>query len=163
MITQGRTPIERLLQAFEAHAEAEQDSIAEERRLAASLQPSDATTALLLNQVVADEERHHELLARMAASLADSIRWSHSTGGLPEDVTQARGHPEPEVVRSVRKLLQEEREGIRAMRRLARETSDLYGGLFTLLLNSVIADSRKHEMLLRFVLRRLEEQNRADK
>ena len=57
---------------------------------------------------------------------------------------------------AIRLCIRHERESHREQRRFARQVSNLHGGLFALLLKYMALDSKKHEEVLRFVLRRLQ-------
>jgi len=46
------------------------------------------------------------------------------------------------------------------MRDLAKHASGLYGGVFSLLLETMARDSEKHERIMRFILQRLSDSRR---
>jgi hypothetical protein len=92
----------------------------------------------------------------MAARLRDTLQWTHSpeaipTRGLPLD---AEGG---ELLAPVREYARQEREGARQARELAKQQRGLYNGLFELLLETMAADSEKHERILSFIARRIQE------
>ncbi len=66
-----------------------------------------------------------------------------------------------EIRAAVARLIEEEKTGAQALRRLAQEERELDGGLGALLLEMMAMDSDKHARLLRFVQRRLEARVRA--
>jgi rubrerythrin len=143
----------RLLRILEAHEAAEADSLSTYRELAG--QGDDPVVALLLQMLIADEDRHHDLLRRMAATIRDGVYWTRSPEALPGPARNVGGGRE-KLAAAVRELAQQERESARHFGRLARENRDLSDGLFALLLDTMARDSEKHERILRFVLRRLE-------
>ncbi|HZS00739.1 MAG TPA: ferritin family protein [Chloroflexota bacterium] len=148
------TPLDRLLAAFERHITSEADTVVAYRELAEST--ADPVIAMLMRQVVDDEERHHALLRSMAARLRDTLDWTRSPEAIP-----TRGRPSEaearELLDEVRAFARQERDGARQARELARQQSGLYDGLFTLLLDTMAADSEKHERILEFVARRLDQ------
>jgi rubrerythrin len=144
---------ERLLSIVESHAAAEQDSLDEYRRMAD--ETGDPVVRLLMRMVLEDEERHHQLLAGMASSLRDALQWTQSAGALP-----AGAPPEslssPALLAATRARIQEEQEGVRHFKNLAKRQARVADGLFSLLLETLAMDSQKHERILRFVLKRAE-------
>ena len=149
----GRAPVERLLDVFQSHVTREADTLEAYRQLAEST--PDPAVALLLRLVLEDEERHHDLLKRMAASLRDAMHWSHSPEALPSGAGPRRGATEG-LVADMRRFIQEEREGTRQLREMARRSRLDDDGLWSLLLETMAADSEKHERILRFVLKRMQ-------
>jgi hypothetical protein len=150
----GDSPLDRLLGVFERHITAEADTVAAYRQLAET--SADPVVALLMGQVVGDEDRHHGLLRSMAARLRDTLQWTHSPDALP-----VRGTPPEaeagELLRTVREFASQEREGARQARELAKQQDGLYDGLFALLLETMAADSEKHERILSYIARRIQE------
>jgi len=152
------TPLNRLLRVFEAHTAAETDTLVEYRRLAES--SPDPTIALLMQLVLEDEERHHGLLARMSSRLHDALDWTHTADALPTDKAPAVNDRTAAVTRTatlaaIREFARHEREGAHQLREIAKQQRDLYGGLFSLILQIMAMDSEKHETILRFIDQRL--------
>jgi rubrerythrin len=149
---------ERLLRAIEGHVRGETSALAHYERLATVA--DDPAVELVMRLVLEDEERHHGLLARIAASLRDALYWTHSHDALPSSVTP--GEPLPrEWLTLVRALVAEERHGARALRELATRERGINDGLDSLLLEMMALDSEKHARLLQFVERRLERRSPA--
>jgi rubrerythrin len=150
----AESPLDRLLAVFERHISAEADTVAAYRQLAET--SADPVIGLLMGQVVADEDRHHGLLRGMAARLRDTLQWTHSSEALP--IRGTAGEAEAgELLRSVREFARQEREGARQARELAKQQAGLYDGLFALLLETMAADSEKHERILSYIARRIQE------
>jgi rubrerythrin len=139
----------RLVDAFEAHVAAEADSVASYRRLAHS---SDPVVALLIGLVLEDEERHHALQQQIVTRLRDALRWTHSPDALPVD-GQVTGDTAA-AVEALLSFIQHEQQSASRFREMAERNADLYKGLVSVLLETMAADSEKHERLLRFILRR---------
>jgi rubrerythrin len=146
------SPLVRLLAAFDTHVESETDTIAGYRQLAETT--PDPLVALLMHLVLEDEVRHHQLVERMSARLRDSLEWTHSPQALPAG-GEAPDAATAEALAAVQGFLHHEQEGARHLRQLAKQSSDLYSGLFELLLDSMARDSEKHARILEFVRRRL--------
>ncbi len=144
---------ERLLHAVETHTELEAESLAAYRHLADT--SPDPVVRILLRLILEDEVRHHGLLQRIVASLGDSLDWTQSGEALPADLPP-RNAETVRTMEAIRLCIRHERESHREQRRFARQVSKLHGGLFALLLEYMALDSKKHEEVLRFVLRRLQ-------
>lgn len=148
-------PLDRLLAAFETHIQAETDTLLAYRKLAETT--PDPLVALLMQLVLEDEERHHQLVERMSARLRDSLEWTRSPNALPSPA-ESGAPATAEALTAVRGFLRHEQEGTRHLRQLAKQSSDLYDGVFELLLNVMAMDSEKHARILEFVQRRLAQQ-----
>lgn len=150
------SPLEQLQQAIEAHVTAERDSLQGYREIAE--RDPDPIVRLLLQLVLDDELRHHELLRRIAARLRDDIEWRQSDDALPSAGALRAPRSAAEIAR-VSEYVREERSGARHLHDIARRFGDMHQGVISLLLDSMARDSEKHERILRFVLRRLTSQS----
>ena len=146
----ANSPYELLLSALQSHTANETKGLAEYRRIAQT--SSDPVVRLLMDLVLEDEERHHVLMERLAARLRDDLLWTHSSEALPtsHDETVSPTREEWEAIRS---LVYQEQDGIRHLRALDVQSEGLYEGLPSLLLETMIMDSEKHERILRFIFR----------
>src|SRR5262245_9808427 len=140
--------VERLLEAVEAHARAEQDALGLYQRVAD--QSGDPIVALVMQLILDDEQRHHTLLGRMATSLRNALEWRSEPGALPSGNEPPRGI-HAELLETTRELIKEEHDGARYLRKLAGGQRGLNAGLATVLLEMMALDSEKHAYLLRFV------------
>lgn len=145
---------ERLLLLFEAHTAAEADTLATYRRLVEA--SGDSLTGFIVRLIIDDEERHHELLDRMIVSLRRAQLGTFWPQVMPTDTAPPWAELD-ELIATTRARIREERRGISELRRIARQDDRLYSGLFAVLLQTMIRDSEKHELLLRFLLKRLED------
>jgi rubrerythrin len=109
----------------------------------------------MMDLVIEDEDRHHDLLRRMAARLRNDIEATSEAGALPYTRSE-KGRWAKEIAGLVEDYARDEIAGSREMRRLARECRSLYDGMLGLLLDTMADDSEKHERILRFILKRLE-------
>ncbi|GAC1315419.1 MAG: hypothetical protein NVSMB2_06950 [Chloroflexota bacterium] len=150
----------RLLDAVERHATAEAESLGHYRYLAD--QSEDPVVALIMRLILDDEDRHHSLLKRIATTLRDALNWTYSADALPDGgaAHTTDGSRQRELVALCRLLIEEERTGAQALRRLADHGHGLGGGLDELLLDMMAMDSEKHARLLHFVQKRLEARER---
>jgi rubrerythrin len=142
------------------HATLEAEALGSYEHLAEA--SHDPVIALVMRLILEDEERHHGLLKRISTTLRDALNWTYSPGALPRSNTNAT--PEAEDLSALaRVLINEEKTGAQALRRLAYREKGLGSGLDSLLLEMMAMDSDKHARLLQFVQRRLDARARANK
>jgi rubrerythrin len=149
----GPSPYEELVQAIAGHIDGETSAIKEYAALAEHT--PDPVVALLVRLVLDDEARHHALLERIAATLADGRSMAHAISALPSAAPVAEADPRATLA-SVRRFINDERADAHQLRDLARRSHRLDDGLEELLLELMAIDSGKHERIMRFVLQRLE-------
>jgi hypothetical protein len=147
----GESLSERLLRSMRIHVEEENESVQAHKAVIAAT--DDPAVKLLLNVVLEDEERHHGLLQRMAESFHEELTGVYSSGALPSGTGTK---PSAEAIETVKTSLQKEHDGVHKMRQIAEGNKALYGGLFSLLIETMVLDSQKHEHVLAFTLKRLE-------
>jgi len=144
---EGISPIERLLNEFEAHEAKEEQSIEIYRKTLGEM--ANPMTRFLLQMIVSDEEKHRAVVHAMVATLKGSLTWTKPAGSLEG------GDEAAEVNRRLRAATEEfiriEREGIKEYKTLLNESSGYYHGLFKVLIESMIRDSEKHVELLEFL------------
>ena len=141
------SPVERLLNEFEAH-EAKEDRALEVYKGSIAHMPS-PITRFLMQLIISDEEKHRALVHAMASTLRGSLNWTKPPDGLEgiADLSTMNGK-----VRAVtEELIHLEKDGIREYQTLVKESSGYYHGLFKVLLDSMIRDSEKHVELLQFL------------
>jgi hypothetical protein len=155
MPSRSESAQERFLRALDAHAAAEADSLGQYEALATST--GDPVVGLLMRFIVEDEQRHHRLLEQMATTLRNGLDWTHAPDTLPVGEVAEQEPDLSPAIETTRALIREEREGARFVRHLAHQEPRLYGGLYALILEMIGQDSAKHERLLHYVLKRLEE------
>ena len=143
---EGISPIERLLNEFEAH-EAKEDHALEFYKETLAHMPS-PLTRFLVQLIVSDEEKHRAVAHAMAATLKGSLNWTKPLGSLEGGVPSG---PVGELRQATDELLRLEKDGIREYKLLAKESSGYYNGLFKVLLDAMIRDSEKHVELLEFL------------
>jgi hypothetical protein len=144
---------ERLIRALEAHASAEAHDLATCEALAE--RTADPVLKLLMGLIVEDEQRHHSLLQSMVRRLQEEVEFVASPTALP--VADHEFGEDAEFAVTVRALIRDEHEGARHLRHIARQESQLYKGLYPLLLEVIARDSEKHATILRFLLQRIDD------
>ena len=147
------SPIERLLNEFEAHERKEEESLEQYRKLLGSM--PNPVTRFILQLIVTDEEKHRGVIHAMIATLRGSLLWSKPEGSL-EGMGDFAAHNE-QLRASTDAFIQLEKEGIRECKTLVKESSGYYHGVFKILLDSMIKDSEKHVELLEFLKEHLKE------
>lgn len=152
----GPSSVDRLLTTVDAHAQAEAGSLANYARLRDS---GDPVTALVLNLILEDEERHHTLLRRIGTSLHDALQWHVSADALPTGIEPMAAPAD--LAHTFKDLAQEEQSSVHHLQRVAHDLDNIHGGLDTLLLEMMAMDSQKHAHLLTFLQHRAEQQARA--
>jgi rubrerythrin len=149
----------QLLHAIDRHVASEADTADQYERLATH--SGDPAVTLVMRVIVDDEQRHHELLERIAATLRDALNWTHSTQSLPQSARTNSVTVDAELAAAARALIDEEKAGAAALRRLAQHEKSLDGDVEAILLEMMAIDSDKHARLLEFVRRRLAARSRA--
>jgi len=149
-----------LLNAIEHHASLESEALGQYEHMAEA--SGDPVIALVMRLILEDEERHHGLLKRISSTLRDALNWTYSSNALPR-ATAGDVATDEDLPALARALIDEEKTGAHALRRLAQREKGLGGGLDSLLLEMMAMDSEKHARLLTFVQRRLEARARAGK
>lgn len=142
---------ERLLMEFESHDVNEEEFIRAYREMAEK--SNDALIKFLLQLIITDEERHHEVMHAMASSLRGSISWTQSQDALP--ALGELGEEKGELLKLTADFIKLEKEGIKESKKLLKSTKGYYQGLFGLLVTTTIHDSEKHVEILDFLHRRL--------
>ena len=139
--------LDRLLEAIQSHEITEIDAVRFYRDLAR--ETSDPVVGSLLRMLVDDEEHHHRVLRAISMNLRAALSGDRDARMPPRDVPATAIDP-------LRKFARQERDGAAALRTLAGEAPDLFGGLFSLLLNLIALDGEKHQLILQFVVQELE-------
>jgi len=145
--------VEHLYGTIQRHIRAESDALVQYDRIAE--ESGDPVIALVMRLVLQDEERHHALLERIANSLRDALEWTHSPDALPTGQPYS-GERAASLASVTRELIEEERQGAKALRHLAHQERKIAEGLHSLLLEMMALDSDKHAHLLQFVEQRLQ-------
>ena len=149
---EGISPVERLLNEFEAHEAKEERSLEIYKKTLG--ETANPMTRFLLQMIVSDEEKHRAVIHAMVATLKGSLTWTKPAGSLEggDDVAEVSG----KLRAATEEMIRIEQEGIREYKTLLEESSGYYHGLFKILLDSMKRDSEKHVELLEFLKGSLE-------
>jgi hypothetical protein len=144
---EGISPVEKLLNEFEAH-EAKEEKALEFYRNTFAHMPN-PMTRFLMQLIISDEEKHRAVMHAMVATLKGSLTWTRPPGCLEGsgDVASMNG----KLREATEGFIRLEKEGIAEYKTLIGESSGYYHGLFKILLDSMIRDSEKHIELLQFL------------
>jgi rubrerythrin len=143
----GISPIERLLNEFEAHETKEEKSLEYYKKVLGDM--PNPMTRFLLQLIISDEEKHRAVIHAMVATLKGSLNWTQPAGSLEGGANSAAGNVE--LLAATEEFIQIEKDGIKDYKTLIGESSDYYHGLFKVLMDSMIRDSEKHIELLEFL------------
>lgn len=149
--------IQRLMNEFQAHAAHEERWLSSYQESAK--ETSDPLIRFLLGLVIADEERHHELTARMISKLKDELAWTRSTT-IPRRAGES-SETAKRLLTSVENFLDAERKAIKEYEGLKKQSQGLYRNAFALLYTTMIHDSRKHMEILKFLRLKLKAQRKS--
>ena len=141
------SPVERLLNEFEAHETKEEKSLEQYRTLMRGL-PNPATK-FILQLIISDEEKHRAVIHAMIATLRGSLTWTKPEGNLEgtADLPMLNGR----LRSSTEEFIELEKKGKKECKTLMKESSGYYHGVFKILLDSMMRDSEKHIELLEFL------------
>lgn len=148
--------VQRLMNEFQSHAAHEERWLSSYQEIAKeTINPQ---IRFLLGLIVADEERHHELTARMISKLKDELAWTRSAGIPPR--AGDSGEKTKRLLASVENFLDAEHKAIKEYERLKKESRGLYRDVFALLYATMIHDSHKHIAILKFLRLKLKDNRR---
>jgi len=144
--------MERLQSALESHVTQEGKFL---KIYAEAAEKHDSPLVkFILNLILADEETHHGVLRRVAAALDANLRWRTDGVEIPK-----LGKMNAAEIKRLRALtddfIAEEKHGIDQCKALMKMSDKCYGGLLTMLLGTIIHDSKKHMIMLRFMRKQL--------
>lgn len=144
---EGVSPVEKMLDAFEAH-ENKEESTLEFYKKALAHMPNPATR-FVMQLIISDEEKHRAVVHAMVATLKGSLTWTNPPESLEgaSDLASMDG----KLREATDDFIRLEKEGIREYKALVKESRGYYHGLFKILLDSMIRDSEKHVELLKYL------------
>lgn len=143
--------VQRLMNEFQSHARDEERWLSSYREIAE--ESTDPLTGFLLNLIVADEERHHKLMARMISKLEDELAWTSAKRTVRTGVES--GARRKRLLGAVERMVGAEQKGIQEYEHLKKASRNLRRDVFELLYGTMIRDSQKHMAILEFLRRRL--------
>ena len=144
---------------FQTHESDEARWLAIYQKLAHESQ--DPLIRFLLNLIIADETRHHEIICHIVSGLKDELAWTSSKTVATN--RRAREKGAKDFSETVERLLVVERDGIGEYEKLIKTTEGFHQDLFGMLCRTMIQDSLKHIGILDFLRLKLREQQRPAK
>ena len=141
------SPVERLLNEFEAHEAKEEKSIEQYRKVMGDL--PNPVARFIMQLIVSDEEKHRAVIRAMIATLKSSLNWRPIEGRLEGAAELANMNHRLRA--STEELIELEKQGIQECKTLMNESSGYYHGVFKVLVLSIVRDSEKHVELLGFL------------
>ena len=151
--------VQRLMHEFQTHESDEARWLAIYQKLAHESQ--DPLIRFLLNLIIADETRHHEIICHIVSGLKDELAWTSSKTVAAN--RRAREKGAKDFSETVERLLVVERDGIGEYEKLIKTTEGFHQDLFGMLCRTMIQDSLKHIGILDFLRLKLREQQRPAK
>lgn len=148
----GLSAVEKLMRTFEAH-EAEEKGFLDSYRAIVE-ECKDPMAAFLLNLIIRDEERHEAVVHAMAATIKGSLNWTEPAAAL-HGISQLDEEESRRLLPLTEEFIKEEKKSIKEYKKLVKTASDYYGGIFVLLLKTMLHDSEKHVMILEFLREKL--------
>lgn len=144
---EGISPIEKLLNEFEAHEAKEEHALDFYRQTLARM--PNPMTRFLMQLIISDEEKHRAVIHAMVSTLRGSLHWTRPPNSL--EGSGDRSDVNGKLAEVTDNLIRLEKEGISEYKNLVKESSGYYHGLFRILLDAMIRDSEKHVELLEFL------------
>lgn len=144
---EGISPVEKLLNSFEAH-EAKEDRSVEFYKKALAHMPN-PMTRFVMQLIVSDEEKHRAVVHAMVSTLKGSLNWSRPAASLAG--ASDPGGINGRLREATEEFIRLEKDGIREYKALMKESTGYYHGVFKILLDSMVRDSEKHVELLEFL------------
>ncbi len=149
--------VQHMMNEFKTHENDEAEWLKTYQKTAD--ETDDPLVRFLLSLIIADEERHHQIIDRMIARLKNDLAETR-----PEKIFQEKQGPAGKnagLRAALDRFLEVERNGIKEYERLSKASGGLGHDLFGLLCRTMVHDSMKHIGILDFLRRRLREPKSA--
>lgn len=141
---------EELYEHLTSHEENERDLFVEYQRTAEEAQS--AAFSYVMELIIEDELRHHQLFRDLASALKVDAEMRSEEPAVPR--LNGWGPDPRKIVECTKKLLDQEREDLTALRKLERHLRDFKDTtVWYLLVKLMEADTKKHIEALDFVRR----------
>jgi len=114
----------------------------------------------ILQLILTDEETHHGVLRRILSNIDSELSWTRSPEQLPT-LGEVGTADAARLIKLTDEFIAEEKHGIAQSKSLMKASKGLYGDLLGLLLRTIIHDSEKHLMMLRFIRKQLKKAHAA--
>lgn len=150
-----RSAFEKMVKQFFAHEKKEQKFLDEYRETVA--QHHNPLVKFLLQLIISDEEKHHNLVSTITSALQADLTGIHSGGVEVPTLGAISEEKREELLGLTAEFIAAEKETIVEYRALMKESQGCHMGLLVLLLKTIIHDSEKHLMILDFIDEKLRE------
>lgn len=148
---------QHLISEFKSHESDEAEWLKLYQKMAG--ESDDPAVRFLLGLIIADEERHHQIIDRMISRLKNDLTWTR-LDKVPQRKKVAA--PTNAALQSMlERFLEVERNGIEEYERLSKVSGGLGHDLFGVLCRTMVHDSAKHIGILEFLRLRLRESKNA--
>jgi len=151
VISDETSEVERLMREFESHERHETVFLQKYKEVLEKTH--NPLVKLLVELIVTDEEKHHEVLHAMTSTLKDSVTWTHLQSAI--EGLYNLGWEKNEILKVTEEFIHAEKKEVVEYRKLMRGSKRYYQGLFTLFLAAMIHDSEKHVEILEFLRKQL--------
>jgi hypothetical protein len=145
----GASPDTRaLVEVLARHGEDEGRLLGEYARLA---EGADGAVRYVVDLILQDEQRHHRVLVEIANAMA----WGPLQEGPARGIPSLWAHRDPLLLAYTRKLRRAEQQDRRHLRRLRRRLRPFADStLWSLMIDLMLLDTKKHITMLRFLERK---------
>jgi rubrerythrin len=148
----GISAVEQLMSQFEGHERQEMEFIERYKEIIDG--HPDALVKFLLQLIISDEEKHHSVVRSMASWLKGDLTWA-SADQRAANLGEITREEKEELLNLTSIFIKEENDTIREYKSIIDASKGYYGGLFTLLIETIVHDSQKHIKILKFLEKRL--------
>ncbi len=145
--------VEQLREALDAHREGEERFL--EQYSEAIHRHDSPLVKFILELIQEDEQSHHKLLNRFIARLDSDLTWRKNENDELPRVGAVTMDQRLNMLDMTNRFIGEELQSIAQCKALMKMGKDCYGGLLNLMLSTMIIDSQKHLLLLRFMRKQL--------
>jgi hypothetical protein len=147
-LTGASVDTREMVELLVRHGSEEGQLLATYERLAD--ESADEATRYLVGLILEDERRHHRLLAELANAMA----WDIGSGSPEPSTPWLAGPVTGELLDQTRRLLEAEESDERELRKIRRRLRPYARTtLWTLIIDMMILDTKKHATMLRFLER----------
>lgn len=149
--------VQSLMNEFKSHENDEAKRLKSYQEIAD--QAEDPLIRFLLGLIIADEERHHQIVERMISRLEKDLAWKRPEAAAPKSKPSAAKATGLQA--KLERFLAVERSGIEEFERLRQASGGVGHEIFELLCRNMVHDSEKHIGILEFLLRRLRQSRKV--
>ena len=145
---------EQMMNSFTAHEQGEQQFLEEYRDIVE--RHENPLVRFLLQMIMSDEEKHQAVVHTITSTLNSDLTGLRVRERLPK-LGRISDEEKEALLKLTAEFIQTEKDGIKEYKALLNPSGNYYGGLLVLLIQTIIHDSEKHLMILRFIDKKLRE------